>query len=102
MSTESKQMNMSNAKVYDSESLRHEQTKTLTCPRRKYGLLARFLFLFLDLFYGRKRTISKFKVLEIIARVPYQAWEHVGYIAMTHTYPMKPSWSYALNADFED
>jgi ubiquinol oxidase len=25
-------------------------------------------------------------VLEIIARVPYQAWEHVAYIAMTHTY----------------
>jgi hypothetical protein len=40
----------------------------------------------MDLVYGRKRTLSKFKVLEIIARVPYQAWEHVAYIAMTHTY----------------
>lgn len=119
------------------------------------------------IFYGRRKNLSKFKVLEVIARVPYQAWEHVAYIAMTHTYKsphfarrifefvresraqqdneqwhllileelvqkkgmdenfflyrilpqfmaffyyhiswllyvMKPSWSYALNADFED
>lgn len=40
----------------------------------------------MDFFYGRKRTLSKFKVLEIIARVPYQAWEHVAYIAITHTF----------------
>ncbi len=40
----------------------------------------------MDLFYGKKRSLSKFKVLEVIARVPYQAWEHVAYIAMTHTY----------------
>lgn len=147
--------------------LKDEQEKTLGSPRRKYSLLARGLFLFMDVFYGRRRTISKFKVLEVIARVPYQAWEHVAYIAMTHTYGapnfarrifdfikesrdqqdneqwhllileemvqkknlrenfflyrilpqiaaffyyhvswflyvMKPSWSYGLNADFED
>ena len=40
----------------------------------------------MDLFYGRKHSLLKFKVLEVIARVPYQAWEHVAYIAMTHTY----------------
>lgn len=63
-----------------------EQAKSLSTPRRTYGLLARLLFLTMDLVYGRRRTLSKFKVLEIIARVPYQAWEHVAYIAMTHTY----------------
>lgn len=63
-----------------------EQEKTLLAPRRDYGLLARLLFISMDLVYGRKRTLSKFKVLEVIARVPYQAWEHVAYIAMTHTY----------------
>lgn len=52
----------------------------------RYGLLARALFLSMDLFYGRTRSVSKFKVLEIIARVPYQAWEHVAYIAITHTH----------------
>ncbi len=63
-----------------------EQEKTLATPRMRYGLLARMLFIGMDLFYGRKRTLSKFKVLEVIARVPYQAWEHVSYIAMTHKY----------------
>jgi hypothetical protein len=66
--------------------LKAEQQATLSSPRRPYGFLARLLFLGMDLVYGRKRTISKFAVLEVIARVPYQAWEHVAYIAMTHTY----------------
>jgi len=148
-------------------NLKSEQEKTLSARRRDYGFLALLLFWTMNLFYGRKHTLSKFKVLEVIARVPYQAWEHVAYIAMTHTYSapnfarrvfefvkesraqqdneqwhllileeitqknklrenflkyriipqflaffyyhvswllyvMKPSWSYALNADFED
>ena len=148
-------------------ALRAEQAQTLRTPRRRCGLLARALFLMMDVCYGRPRTLSKFKVLEVIARVPYQSWEHVAYIAMTHTYSrphfarrifefvkesrqqqdneqwhllileemvqvrgirerffwhrvvpqimaflyyhiswllyvLKPSWSYALNADFED
>ena len=66
--------------------LKGEQAETLAAPRRRYGLLAGFLFGTMDLFYTRRRTLSKFKVLEVIARVPYQTWEHVGYIAMTHTY----------------
>lgn len=67
-------------------NLSQEQESTLSSPRRRYGLLAQLLFGTMDLFYGRKRTLSKFKVLEVIARVPYQSWEHVAYIAMTHTY----------------
>src|SRR3989338_2635389 len=59
---------------------------TLASERRKYGFLAKALFFSMNLFYGRKKTFSKFKVLEVIARVPYQSWEHVAYIAMTHTY----------------
>lgn len=66
--------------------LKEEQQKTLSQARRPYGFLARSLFAGMDLFYGNKRRLSKFKVLEVIARVPYQAWEHVAYIAMTHTY----------------
>ncbi len=66
--------------------LSSEQATTLATPRARYTLLARMLFIGMDLFYGRKRTLSKFKVLEVIARVPYQAWEHVAYIAMTHKY----------------
>lgn len=69
-----------------SFDLKSEQEKTLATPRMRYDLLARLLFLGMDVFYGRARRLSKFKVLEVIARVPYQSWEHVAYIAMTHTY----------------
>jgi hypothetical protein len=64
----------------------HEQEKTLSSSRRRYGFLAKTLFLMMDVVYGRLKNLSKFKVLEIVARVPYQSWEHVAYIAMTHTY----------------
>ena len=72
--------------VRSTAELKSEQEMTLKTPRRRYGLLAQLLFFFMDVFYGRKKSYSKFKVLEVIARVPYQAWEHVAYIAMTHTY----------------
>lgn len=68
------------------EQLRKEEAATLADPPERYGLLARLLFAVMDLLYGRSRSWSKFKVLEVIARVPYQAWEHVAYIAITHTY----------------
>ncbi|HLH45531.1 MAG TPA: alternative oxidase [Acidimicrobiales bacterium] len=62
------------------------QRETLATPRRRYGLGARVLFGLLDAVYGKPRTLSKFKVLELVARVPYQSWEQVAYIAITHTY----------------
>ena len=62
------------------------QEHTLAAPRRRYGILARALFGTLDTLYGKKRTLSKFKVLELVARVPYQSWEQVAYIAITHAH----------------
>jgi ubiquinol oxidase len=70
----------------DHEQLVASHALTLDLPRRRYGLSARFLFALLDLVYGKKRSLSKYKVLELVARVPYQAWEQVAYIAITHTY----------------
>ena len=70
----------------ETVDLKLEQEKTLASPRMRYGLLARMLFVSMDLFYGRGRTLSKFKVLEVIARMPYQAWENVAYVAITHKY----------------
>lgn len=67
-------------------TLAEQQAHTLATPRRTYGLLARLLFFTMDLFYSRHRSLSKTKVLEVIARVPYQSWEHVAYVAVTHTY----------------
>jgi ubiquinol oxidase len=69
-----------------SEQLQREQKETLALARMRYGFLARLLFVSMDILYGHKKTLSKFKVLEIIARVPYQAWENVAYVAMTHTH----------------
>jgi ubiquinol oxidase len=70
----------------EPDQLRAEWDATLASPRRRYGVAARALFVLLDVVYGRPRTLSKFKVLEVIARVPYQAWEHVAYVAVTHRY----------------
>lgn len=64
--------------------LRVEQKKTLTSDRLRPGVMAKMLFLTMDLVYGKEATLSKFRVLEVVARVPYQAWEHVAYIAVTH------------------
>jgi ubiquinol oxidase len=68
------------------EKLAVAQAETLASPRRNYGIAARVLFATLDAFYGKPRTLSKFKVLELVARVPYQAWEQAAYIAITHVH----------------
>jgi ubiquinol oxidase len=69
----------------DASQLRAEQEVTLATPRRKPSLSAKALFVVMDAAYGRARTLEKFRVLELVARVPYQAWENVAYVALTHT-----------------
>ena len=69
----------------DGERLRAEQEVTLASPRRRASLSAKGLFAVMDLLYGKERTLPKFRVLELVARVPYQAWENVAYVAVTHT-----------------
>lgn len=68
-----------------SERLAEEQAVTLARPRRTASLSAKALFAVMDLLYGKERTLPKFRVLELVARVPYQAWENVAYVAVTHT-----------------
>lgn len=67
------------------ERLVDEQTASLCSTRRRYSLSARLLFAIMDVLYGEGRTLEKFRVLELVARVPYQAWENVAYVAVTHT-----------------
>jgi hypothetical protein len=69
----------------ESDQLMRAQQESLGTPRRRYSLSARLLFEIMDTVYGRDRTLEKFRVLELVARVPYQAWENVAYVAMTHT-----------------
>jgi ubiquinol oxidase len=69
----------------DHDGLVANQQSELAASRRTYTLGSRALFAVMDLVYGKKRTLEKFRVLEVVARVPYQAWESVAYVAMTHT-----------------
>lgn len=71
--------------LLDHDRLVVEHQATLASPRRHYWLPARALFAFMDVAYGTERTLEKFRVLELVARVPYQAWENVAYVAVTHT-----------------
>ncbi|HYD09445.1 MAG TPA: alternative oxidase [Acidimicrobiales bacterium] len=67
------------------DRLVEEQQRSLHADRRRYSLSARALFTIMDVLYGKTRTLEKFRVLELVARVPYQAWENVAYVAVTHT-----------------
>ncbi|MEX2627600.1 MAG: alternative oxidase [Ilumatobacteraceae bacterium] len=69
-----------------SDQLVAEQRRTLAEPRRRPSIAAAALFTLMDVLYGPERSLAKFRVLEVIARVPYQAWEHVAYVAVTHRY----------------
>jgi ubiquinol oxidase len=69
----------------DHERLVAEQRATLASARRGYSRSARVLFAIMDRLYGAERTMEKFRVLELVARVPYQAWENVAYVVVTHT-----------------
>ena len=69
----------------DHDALLANQQSELSAPRRRYTVSSRALFAVMDLVYGSERTLEKFRVLELVARVPYQAWESVAYVAMTHT-----------------
>jgi ubiquinol oxidase len=66
----------------DSVQLRLAQLETLDTPRMNYGLLAKMMFKPVDLIYGKQGSFTKFAMLEVIARVPYQAWERMGYWAV--------------------
>lgn len=54
------------------------------------GIVARFLAYLLvgsgTLVYGKKPSYSKFKAIEVIARIPYQSWEVATYTLLTALY----------------
>jgi ubiquinol oxidase len=66
--------------------LKKEQQDSITRPRYKYSMVARFFFLAMDLATGRKVTLAKAKLLEILACVPYRGWETLQYARMTRHY----------------
>ena len=68
------------------DGLRRAQAETLRAPRFRYSIPARLLFWIVDVIYGQQRTLRKFIVLEIVARVPYQAWERAAYGTLTRVH----------------
>jgi ubiquinol oxidase len=66
--------------------LKREQQATLARPRVKYSLAARFFFFAMDLVTGSKTTLAKAKLLEILASIPYRAWEARQYGRLTRCY----------------
>jgi len=66
--------------------LKKEQQASLVRPHYKYSAIARFFFLSMDLLVGTKTTFAKAKLLEILACIPYRAWERRQYNRMTQHY----------------
>lgn len=66
--------------------LKAEQERTLSSPMMKNNFILKVLIVALDVFYGKARTLPKFKILEILARYPYWAWENGGYHRLSHIY----------------
>lgn len=63
-----------------------EQHSSITRPRYKYSIMARGLFITMDVLTGRKVTLSKAKLLETLACIPYREWEIRQYIRLTRRY----------------
>ena len=55
--------------------LKREQQASRTRPRYPYSAAARVFFVSMDMLTGRKTTLAKAKLVEILAPVPYRAWE---------------------------
>ena len=66
--------------------LKREKQAVLARPRPKYSLAAKFFFLSMDLLAGKKTTLAKAKLLEMLASVPYRAWECRQYVRLTRYY----------------
>ena len=70
-------------------NLKAEQEKTLNTPVMQANLVLRSMYLGMDMLYGRKPTLGKARVLEVLARYPYWAWERGGYRGITRLFRRK-------------
>jgi ubiquinol oxidase len=70
-------------------NLKKEQTASMQRPRYNYSLAARIFFSLMDLVTGGKVTLSKVKLIETLASIPYRAWETQQYSRLTRFYKRK-------------
>jgi hypothetical protein len=66
--------------------LKKEQINSLNRPRYKYSLIAKIFFISMDIVTGWRITLAKTKVIEILASIPYRAWEARHYSRETRVY----------------
>jgi len=66
--------------------LKKEQMASLERPRYKYSLAAKVFFNLMDIVTGKKITLSKVKLIETLASIPYRSWEIRQYSRLTKFY----------------
>ena len=66
--------------------LKAEQEKTMQTPAMEANFILRMMYAAMDLIYGKKGTLPKFKVIEILACYPYRAWENGSYNRVSRRY----------------
>ena len=66
--------------------LKAEQEKTLASPYLRSNFILKGMYWTMDFLYGKEVSFPKVKVLEILARYPYWAWEKGGYDGLTGLY----------------
>lgn len=71
------------------QDLKQEEELTLSAPVMKANLILRIMYYVFDIVYGKKQTLEKMLVLEILARYPYWAWESAGYHKITGLFTKK-------------
>ncbi len=68
------------------DDLRAAQQASLARPRYAYSWMARLFFFGMDLLTGSEPTLPKIKLLEMLASIPYRAYEARAYREMTRHY----------------
>jgi len=69
-----------------SIDLKKEHKASIERPRYRYSLAARAFFVSMDLITGKKITLGKTKLIEMLASIPYRSWEMRQYARMTRCY----------------
>ena len=70
-------------------NLKQEQISTLQREKYPYNVMARLFFGMLDLIAGKKHSLPKAKLLEILASIPYREWEIKKYLSATRNFRSK-------------
>ena len=66
--------------------LKKEQKSSIERPKYRYSLVAKLFFWSMDFITGKKTTLAKVKLIEMLASIPYRSWEIRQYTRLTRFY----------------